>query len=328
MNLEISDFNKKYEIKLGNITQILGTNYKVKKYIYDSLIKHFSLYKYHEYDEHLESNVKIDGEVPGRKEYDIISIKDREELIEHIKLNKSTLIYEYLKNIIETLSCQKQMNILDDNLTNIFLLINEKLAQDVGDIYIDYEMQNLLHIVSKSEILTKSGSEIESLSNFKLINILFSLIKENNKFNPEKRIILFQDIDHLLNDVEYGKMISNLLDYDKKIYIVFSLGSDNYVYLNKKLLNNVVVFNNAYFQVPNYDSIEDFIVNHYPLNLDFSEKDVLLLLKKILNKVGIDDDRMSYKELLVKKMINKALCVNDLYDFNASETELTCLNSV
>ena len=327
MNLTINEYNKNYEINMGNITQILGANYKVKKYIYDSLIKHFSLYKYQSFDEYMENNIKIDNEIPGRKEYKVINIKDREGLIEQIKLNKNAIVCEYLKNVIETLSCQKQINVLDESLTQIYMIINEKLYQDIGEICIDYEMQNLLSIVSKSEVITKNGFEIESMSNYELLEVLLKLVKENNRFNPEKNFILFHSIDHLITNNEYEKLINNVLGYDKKIYMIFSISTDNFVYVNKEILNYITVFNSASFQVPNFDTLEEFIKMHYPVNKDFKEEETLLILRKVLNKVGIENDSISIKELLVKKFINKAICVNDLYEFNVLKEELACLNS-
>lgn len=326
MNLVINDYNKKYEISLGNVTQVLGVNYRGKKYICDSIVKHFSSYKYQEFDEYMEENIKIDDEQPGRNEYRIINIKDRETLLEQMRMSKTTLVYEYLKNLLETLSCQRQLNALDANLTQIYMLINEKLKSEIGNISIEYEMQSLLNIVSKSEILTIDGTEIENLKNVDILKILLELVKENNKYNPEKIIILCQNIDHILTKSEYKSIISSLLDYDKNVYFMLFLSTDNYVYLNREIICYVTVFNNTLFQVPNYDVLERFIADHYPINYSFEEEELLLVLQKVLNGVGIENYNISYKELLIKKMINKALCINDSYDFDMLKSELTCLN--
>ena len=90
------------------------------------------------------------------------------------------------------------------NLDNLL----DRLNKNIGDICVDYEMQNLLFIVSKSEVLTNDGAEIEKLSNYNLIKTLLQLIKENNRFNVEKIVILFHNIDHLLTSNEYEKIIN------------------------------------------------------------------------------------------------------------------------
>lgn len=326
MNCVIKEHNREYEINLGNIVQILGLNFKSKEYIYQSFIKHFSLYKYQEYDKHMENNILIDGYVPGRKEYRVIGIGSREELIEQIKNNKNTIVYEYLSNVFNTLSCQKQLNLIDENLTIIFNIANERLRNNVGDISIDYEMQNLLYIVSKSTISTGQGEDLETMSNYELLIILMNLLKENNAINPEKVILLLKDIDHLCNRGEYNKLIEHLLNYDHSIYIITFVGVDKYVYVNKEIIHNIIVLNDVVFQVPNYDAIEDYLLNHYPLNREFREEEIFDLLKCTLNTIGVENEIVSYKELLVKKLINKALCINDKYDFSLLDSELACLN--
>ena len=322
----INEHNRKYEINLGNIVQILGLNFKSKEYIYKSFIKHFSLYKYQEYDEYMENNILIDGEVPGRKEYRVVGIRNREELIEQIRNNKNTIVYEYLSNVFNTLSCQKHINLIDENLTNIFNIANEKLRNNVGDISIDYEMQNLLYIVSKSSVYTSQGEDLETMSNYELLIILLNLLKENNALNPEKVILLLKDTDHLCSIGEYNKLIEHFLSCDRNIYIVTFISTDKYVYVNKELVQNVIVLNDVAFQVPNYDTIEDYLLNHYPLNREFSEVEIYDLLKCTLNTIGIENETVSYKELLVKKLINKAICVNDNYNFSMTNSELACLN--
>lgn len=326
MNCVIKEYNRKHEIDMGNIVQILGLNFKSKEYIYQSFIKHFSLYKYQEYDDYMENNILIDGEVPGRKEYRVIGIGSREELIEQIKNNKNTIVYEYLSNVFNTLPCQKQLNLIDENLTNIFNIANEKLRNNVGDISIDYEMQNLLYIVSKSTIYTSQGEDLETMSNYELLIILLNLLKENNAINPEKVILLLKDIDHLCNRVEYNKLMEYLLDYNRNIYIFTFISVNKYVFVNKEIVQNIIILNDITFQVPNFDAIEDYLLNHYPLNRDFDECEIFNLLKCTLNTIGIENETVSYKEFLVKKLINRAICVNDNYNFSMTNSELACLN--
>lgn len=327
MELVVKEHNKKYELNLGNITQILGYNFRIKEYVYQSFLKYFSLYKYQEYDEQMEDNIMINGEVPGRKEYTVIGIENRKELIEQIRISKNNLIYEYLKNVLETLKCQKQLNLLDENLTNIYNAINEKLSQNIGSISIDYEMQNLFYIVSKSCIYTNTGNDVETMSNYELIIVLLKLIKENNGYTPAKTIVLLKDIDHLCSKNEYKKVIEYLIDYDKNIFVILFISIDRYVCVNREIMNNIAVFNDMSFQVPNYEVIEEYLSNHYPINYEFSESELCQLLKNILNGVGSDNEIITYKQLLTKKLINKAVCVNDFYDFNMTNSELACLNA-
>ena len=310
MDFVVKEYNKKYEINFGKITQILGYNFKIKRYIYESILKHFSLYKYQDFDEHMENNITID-----------------EQLIEQISINKNTLIYEYLKNVLETLSCQRMLNVVDENLTNIYLAINEKLNSKVGKISIDYEMQNLFYIVSKSDVYTNSGEDIETLSNYDLLIVLLKLVKENNSVNPEKTLILLNNIDHLCTRFEYDKIVEFLRDYDESIFAIMFISIDKYVYISKEVLNNIVVINDTTFQVPKYESIEEYLLGHYPMNYEFEETEIVQLLKNTLNSIGIENDIISYKELLVKKLINKAICINDSYDFNMETSELSCLNT-
>lgn len=327
MNLVVKEYNKNYEINMGNITQILGANFYVKYYIQESIQKHFSLYKYQEYDERMEDNIVIDGDVPGRKEYKVININSRESIIEQIRIAKGTIMYGYFNNILETLTCQKQINMIDENLTNVYNVINGKLKEDVGNISIDYEMQNLLFMVSKSTIYTITGEDIERMKNYELLMVLLKLLKENNAFNPEKVLLLLQNIDHLCTRNEYAKIVEYLLEYDKNIYALLFTSIDKYVYVNKETVGHIIVFNDVSFQVPEYDAIEEYLINNYPVHCEFDECEIMQFLRNTLNSVGVENDEISYKDLLVKKLINKAICINDIYDLNVRSAELACFNA-
>ena len=327
MNLKIKEYNKSYEMNIGNITQILGSNFKIKNFIYNSLCRHFSLYKYQDYDEYMEDNILIDQVVPGRKEYKLIDIQNREKLIELIKLTKNSLVWEYIQKMLETLVCQKQLNLIDENLTNIYFMINEKLKENKCDISLDYDLQNLFSIVSKSEIYTTAGDEIETLDNYSLLKIFLNLLKENNKFSNEKVLVLISNIDHLCTKKEYNDICRYLQNYDRRIYTLFFISTDDYVHIDEAIMNNIIVINDCFFQVPEYDILEEYLLNNYPINQEFSKIEMMNILKRVLNKLGIERDFHSYQDLLVKKLINKAICVNDYYDFNMKNSEFVCLNS-
>ena len=327
MDFVIKKYNKNYEINVGNLTQVLGHNFETKEYIYQSILKHFSLYKYHEYDEHMENNIISDGETPGRKEFRVISIRERNDLIDQIRIAKNTLIYEYLKSILETLQCQRLLNVMDENLTNIYDLINKKINKDIGIINIDYEMEDLLHLVSKSTVYTDSDNDIETLGNYELLMVFLKLVERINSTNSEKIILLFKNIDHLCSGREYEKIIEYLLGYDERIFVFMFISLDKYVYISRKVLNNIIVFNDTVFQVPEYEAVDEYISNHYPINCEFHERELFDLLKCVLNEIGIENDMISYRELLVKKLLNKASCINDIYDFNIGNSELACLNA-
>ena len=327
MEVRIKNKNKHYEFDLRNINQFLGMNFRAKKFIVDSIVKHFSSYKYKEYEEEYIENVTIDGEVRGRKEYSVIYVRDRSSLIDYLRFGKLSMLQDLIKKMIEGISCQMEMNVIDGALTEIYKNINDKLKKVASNIQIDYEYEKILDMVSTSEVETSDGEDIEKLSNFELLISLINIVKKLNEDKNEKYMFIVENIDHIITRVEYNDVIIKMRTITTSIYSIFTISTNDYVAVADDLMDGIVVMNNVFFKVPEMDEMNKFVEDNYPLNKEFEKEELCSILKRILNEVGIDNYKMDYKDIIVRKMINNSLCINDFYDFDVKNGEIACINS-
>ena len=106
MKIDISEYEKVYSFELLPVTQLCGQNIRKKTYIFESLRRYFSTFKYLEEKNKWRNNVKIDNEIVGRKYFSMISIKEASDIIQMIKWSKQSLMMEYVKNLIQRFDWQ------------------------------------------------------------------------------------------------------------------------------------------------------------------------------------------------------------------------------
>ena len=75
MNVCVTEYEKKYMFELAPVTQLCGQNVIKKTYIFESIRRYFSTYKYREEANKWRDNVKLDNETVGRKFFTVISIQ-------------------------------------------------------------------------------------------------------------------------------------------------------------------------------------------------------------------------------------------------------------
>ena len=101
MNVEITEFEKRFCFELCPVTQLCGQNVCNKNYIFESLRRYFGTFKYSESKNKWRDNVFIDNNQVGRKFFSVLSISNKTDIIQMIKLTKQSLLMEYVKNIIQ-----------------------------------------------------------------------------------------------------------------------------------------------------------------------------------------------------------------------------------
>ena len=156
MIVEIQKYEKKYSFELCGVTQLCGQNISIKNFILESIRRHFSTYKYPEYRNPWRENVRIDGEVLGRKYFQVISIRDKEELLQHIRMTKQSIMLEYLKEIVQSFTYQQQLQAIDQKLEQIFMELNQQM-EILGDVRLSYSINNLWDMVQQSYLETHNG---------------------------------------------------------------------------------------------------------------------------------------------------------------------------
>ena len=116
MKIGITDKNKEYIINLEPVTQLCGICFEKKNFIIKSLCKYFSSGKYEQYEDNMHENIKINGEKTGRKYFSAFHISSREQLIQSIKISKSSLMMQYLSGIYSEIPYQWIIDQIQDDL--------------------------------------------------------------------------------------------------------------------------------------------------------------------------------------------------------------------
>ena len=82
MNVEITEFEKRFCFELCPVTQLCGQNVRKKNYIFESLRRYFGTFKYSESKNKWRDNVFIDNNQVGRKFFSVLSISNKIDIIQ------------------------------------------------------------------------------------------------------------------------------------------------------------------------------------------------------------------------------------------------------
>lgn len=321
MRVNISRHEKNYEFNLEQITQLTGVDFKKKNYILTSLKKHFSSSKYYEYEEEMIDNVRLDGELVGRKYFNSYCINNRQELIESIKLTKTSIFMSYFKSITSELDNQFILQELSDKLEELYIDVNKILEKNIGRIEIGYDAYNVLDIIQKSDLYSSEKSYIEEMSDKDLLTVYINLITELSKKTGENALIMINDIDHIITANEYVEFIDKLKDKvaESNNYFILTLSTESFVYLDEDVITGINVINDEIFEFPQLERMESFINENYPCILKIDNRELIEILKGIVNIVG-NDIAVDIRSVVLKKLINSTLGLNkEVYKLNQEE---------
>lgn len=328
MRVDITEFEKVYSFELLPITQLCGQNIVRKTYILESFRRYFSTYKYKEEQNKWRDNIKIDGAVVGRKYFEIFSIKNVSDIISAIKYSKQSLMTEYLKQVIQNFELQKHMDSINNELEEIFRLLNNDINQ-LGGVEMSYSMADIWDMVQKSDVSGSNQTALDNKNNYELIEILLNLIEKVLGYNPRKEVVILENIDHFLSPEEYTAVIAKLNDIVKKfnVYFILTTSLEGYVECDKDIFSGITVFGNIDFQMPEFEDILHFICDNYPCNKDITEEKLKMILKKIIHRIGQRNYLCSVEENVICKLLNQTLMINEKSDFQVTILEKAFLKS-
>ena len=127
MNFQIKKANSVYEIPLVPIIQLCGTNFEIKHFVCHSLTKYFSTSRYSAFEGEYQDNITLDDNKVGRKYFSCIRISNREQLIQSIKLSKTSMMMEYLKLSYMEFAAQNIMQQISGLLDQLYMEMNVQL---------------------------------------------------------------------------------------------------------------------------------------------------------------------------------------------------------
>lgn len=313
MKMKIDNDIKHIEIEYCPVMQFCGSNIIEKNRVIEIIRKYFSGSKYMEYESMFECMISLDNGEIGRKTFELYYVAEIEDLINNIKLNKTSMVAKLIKNYIAGFECQEYMQKIDDELMQICNKINNEISQ-LGDIQLRYEMSELWDMVQKSSIVPCNDNEyLENKSGNELVNIYLNSLEKSLKIFPERTLVIFRDLDHLVKKSEYCDLVYRMKNISDNcdVHFIISSSIDGYCSLKNRLETGVTVFNDVIYGIPDMYHIKEFIENNYPYNRKLEYDELIEMLQNVIHKIGGKGKLFNISDLVILKLINESLAINE-----------------
>lgn len=312
MNIKVRNREEIFELNFLPVTQLCGKDIIKKTFIIDSLEKHFSTSKYMDYEEFMMDNILVDDEAAGRKYFDVIVIRSRKELINQLKMTKTSRVKKHIDRILTEYCCQVEMEKIEQILNTIFEEINLRFLNGNSDLRIGYKEDNLLDMIQCSEISFVDGRVLEELSNVELLDNYLKLIAEEQHEEGKKTMLIFENIDNFLYREEYLRFMDDLAaDVVKSdLWCVVSTSLEGYVFLDKQYFTGINCVNDIIYTMADYAEVKEYVEFNYPVNKSFSDEEFKLGIETVIHNIGVDKHEYDLRGYIMEKLINTSMCMN------------------
>ena len=300
---------KNDNISLEPITQVCGTNIKRKNTIINNIAKYFSGSKYAEYDEMQAYDIRVDDKVVGRKYFNVYRIKSKEDLIRGIEISKTSLMRKY----IEYINTQYDNQIVYENIVNeymkIFKCINDEMATSDINLHMGFQEEKINDICQIAVTKSCDYDYIENMSNIELYKAYLHILKAFYIDNPEKILLVLENIDHILDKNEYKELVQELdcLTNELDVNVILTMSLEGYVIINDYYSTGINIINDENYVLPELADMEKFFYNNYPCTYNLDRKNMILWLEKIVNYIGYESYTPIDREYVFLKLLNESM---------------------
>lgn len=311
MRIIVKNKQENYELNLQPITQLCGKNIQKKKFILNSLAKHFSSSKYMAYENDFVENILLDESVPGRNYFGVSVIKSREDLVTEFKLKKTGMLKNHLDYILSDFEQQVELDKIQMILNSIFDRINTEFLNGKSNLRFEFYEKNIFEMVQCSDIRVFDERCIEELCNFDLMTDYLKLIQEIQKNDNKKRMLIFENIDHLLSQAEYIDFMNQLKQlvcrYD--LWCIVTSSIDGYVFIDDEFFSGIHCINDIVYDMPEYEETKQFMEFHYPINQQFEKEEFDEILMSAVHNIGINNRSYDLRGLILENVLIESTCI-------------------
>jgi len=311
MIFTVKENEKVFCFGFARVNQWCGHNIVLKNKLIRHITKYFSNSKYLTDED--EIRVFIEGEEVGRKYFNTIWIRNREDLISIIRNSKTGLLMKIVKERLNEFQYQDALERIDNELMRIFDELENRLFCNISNIMLNYERADLFDIIQSSEALSEKGKPLETMEEKELINTFLGLLEEYQSCIPEKVLIVFENIDHIMTVQDYKEVLEKCrkLSTTSESYFICSSSINRYVKINNELCEGITVFNDLIYTVPDYEHLLDYIRENYPYVTTLSDEQICEMLEDIIHGVGKSDDIVQLESEVIRKIINKTMAISN-----------------
>lgn len=99
----------------------------------------------------------------------------------------------------------------------MYLELNRELQSNMKMLEIGYSTKSIMEIVQISEVFGVGERALESLSNVELLDTYLELLWEMQRRKPEKCLVIFENVDHLLDYSAYSRFLKRQSSFAKSL---------------------------------------------------------------------------------------------------------------
>lgn len=325
----ILSINDKYVLNMEDITQLCGISLQKKNYIIQNIVKYFSGAKYAEYEEMDNCIIKIDEEIIGRKYYTTYYISNVNDLINGIAISKTSIMKKYVDYVNSTYDNQVIYEDIIAEYEKIFKKINNKMKESDINLMMDFMEEKITDVAQLAVTRTPDLGYIEQMSNYELYMEYIKIIKAYYKNNPDKILLVLENLDHYLDREQYYSLMQQLeiMTSELDICVITTTSIRGYVYISRNNITGINIINDEIFSMPMIEELEMFFNENYPCNYDMSEKNMLHNISQIIHDIGIDGYRPCDKEYVFLKLLDESMGVHIGKCDTKNNVENTFLNA-
>ncbi|MCI9079087.1 MAG: hypothetical protein HFH68_09240 [Lachnospiraceae bacterium] len=309
MKVGITNKSTEYIINLEPVTQLCGVSFEKKNFIIKSLYKYFSSSKYEQFEENMHENIKINDEKTGRKYFSTFHVSTREQLIQSLKISKSSLMNQYLAGMYSEIPYQWIIDQIQESLDKLYLEINKEIQNKIGCMEIGHYTKNILEIIQSSDISGTNETALENLPNMELLSAYIRTLQEIQRKYPCKTLIIIENADHLVSYNDYKKLLNTMEEFcnNSDVWFIITTSTEGYVVLNENLIEGVNVINDCIFSFPDMEHIISFIRKRYPVENIFTEMEICENIIPIIQNIGCENYKYDMRKSVMLKLLQNSL---------------------
>ena len=287
-------------------------NVQKKNYIIQNIVKYFSNTKYAEYEDKDDCVIKIDNEVVGRKYYTTYYIANINDLISNIQISKNSIMKKYVDYVNSKYDNQLIYEDIVAGYEKIFAKINNNMKESGIGLMLDFMEEKITDVAQLAITRTLELGYIEKMSNYDLYVEYIKIMKAYYKDNPDKILLVLENIDHYLNIEQYFSLMRQLeiMTLELDINIIVTTSIRGFAYINEKNITGINVINDEVFSMPMIEELQKFFEENYPCNYNINEKDMIYNITQIIHDIGIDGYSQLGKEYVFLKLLDESIGVH------------------
>ena len=233
-----------------------------------------------------------------------------------------------LNKILMSFDIETDMEKINDLLMRIYENINNELFSSFENFSIDFESSNLFEIMQESVACNKNGENINYLSTYELIINYIELIEKLNEESGKQKLLIINNIDHMINQQEYRKIFeySKTISEKSDINFLFTISLDGYCVVDKEDFESITIINDEEFIMPEYNRVADYIEKNYPIYRESDYQWVEYNLENCINKIGVSNQSVDLGINIILCILNRSLNVDNKVKYKTNNIELNFLN--